>query len=64
MRGCHLAGRAERTGVLRRRRVFLDGPAGFFRREGEPVRAEKEPDLFRLGVPRAARATGAAGRDG
>ncbi|MFB6717192.1 MULTISPECIES: hypothetical protein [unclassified Streptomyces] len=64
MRGCHLPGRAERTAVLRRRQAFLDIPAGFFRREGEPVRAEKEPDLFRQGMPRTARATGAEGCHG
>jgi DNA-binding PadR family transcriptional regulator len=48
----HLPDRAEQAAVLRRRKAFLD-------RDGEPVRTEQEPDLFRQGMLRIARATGA-----
>ncbi|MEV0124715.1 PadR family transcriptional regulator [Streptomyces sp. NPDC050703] len=54
----HLPERAEQAAVLRRRQVFLDTPASFFYRDGKPVRAEEEPDLFRQGMLRIARATG------
>ncbi|ANH93229.1 MULTISPECIES: PadR family transcriptional regulator [unclassified Streptomyces] len=54
----HLPDRAEQAAVLRRRQAFLDTPASFFYRDGEPVRAEEAPDLFRQGMLRIARATG------
>lgn len=54
----HLPDRAEQAAVLRRRQTFLDTPASFFYRDGEPVRAEDAPDLFRQGMLRIARATG------
>ncbi|MBB5936694.1 PadR family transcriptional regulator [Streptomyces zagrosensis] len=56
----HLTDRAEQAAVLRRRQAFLDTPASFFYRDGEPVRAEEESDLFRRGMLRIARATAAA----
>ncbi|WP_406860476.1 PadR family transcriptional regulator [Streptomyces sp. HUAS MG47] len=51
---------AAQAAVLRRRLAFLETPASFFYREGAPVRAEQEPDLFRAGMLRIARATGTA----
>ncbi|MGW0606133.1 PadR family transcriptional regulator [Streptomyces sp. NPDC002640] len=54
----HLPDRSEQAAVLRRRKTFLDVPASFFYRDGKPVRAEQEPDLFRQGMLRIARATG------
>ncbi|GAA0609484.1 PadR family transcriptional regulator [Streptomyces crystallinus] len=51
---------AEQAAVLRRRQAFLNTPASFFYRDGEPVRAEESPDLFRQGMLRIARATGTA----
>ncbi|MFJ2738453.1 PadR family transcriptional regulator [Streptomyces sp. NPDC087440] len=59
----HLPDRAEQAAVLRRRQAFLDAPASFFYRNGEPVRAEEEPDLFRQGMLRIARATGTAEKE-
>ncbi|WP_327356687.1 PadR family transcriptional regulator [Streptomyces sp. NBC_01304] len=56
----HLPSRAEQAAVLRRRQEFLNAPASFFYEEGRPVRAEDEPDLFRQGMLRIARATGNA----
>ncbi|MER5561624.1 PadR family transcriptional regulator [Streptomyces sp. NPDC048491] len=56
----HLPDRAEQAAVLGRRQVFLDTPASFFYRDGEPVTAEQAPDLFRQGMLRIARATGRA----
>ncbi|MEV5983142.1 PadR family transcriptional regulator [Streptomyces sp. NPDC052114] len=53
----HLPDRTEQAAVLRRRRDFLDAPSSFFYRDGEPVRAEEAPDLFRQGMLRIARAT-------
>ncbi|MFJ1754879.1 PadR family transcriptional regulator [Kitasatospora sp. NPDC088134] len=53
----HLPDRAEQAAVLRRRQTFLNTPASFFYRDGEPVRAEEAPDLFRQGMLRVARAT-------
>jgi DNA-binding PadR family transcriptional regulator len=53
----HLPDRAEQAAVLRRRQAFLDMPTSFFYRDGEPVRAEEAPDLFRQGMLRIARAT-------
>ncbi|MFI1562511.1 PadR family transcriptional regulator [Streptomyces sp. NPDC020490] len=58
----HLPDRAGQAAVLRRRRAFLDTPSSFFYRDGEPVRAEEAPDLFRQGMLRIARATGAEER--
>ncbi len=58
----HLPDRAEQVAVLRRRQDFLDTPASFFYRDGEPVRAEDAPDLFRQGMLRVARATSEAER--
>ncbi|WP_432030690.1 PadR family transcriptional regulator [Streptomyces sp. 1222.5] len=58
----HLPDRAEQAAVLRRRQSFLDTPSSFFYREGEPVRAEEAPDVFRQGMLRIARATGAEER--
>ncbi|MEV8066946.1 MULTISPECIES: PadR family transcriptional regulator [unclassified Streptomyces] len=58
----HLTDRAEQAAVLRRRQAFLDTPSSFFYRDGEPVRAEQAPDLFRQGMLRIARATGAEER--
>lgn len=55
----HLPDRAAQAAVLRRRQAFLDVPASFFYRDGEPVRAERAPSLFRQGMLRIARATGA-----
>ncbi|MGV2914954.1 PadR family transcriptional regulator [Streptomyces alfalfae] len=54
----HLPDPAEQAAVLRRRQAFLDAPASFFYRDGKPVRAEEDPDLFRQGMLRIARATG------
>ncbi|MEU5492688.1 PadR family transcriptional regulator [Streptomyces griseofuscus] len=53
---------AEQAEVLRRRLEFLNAPSSFFYRGGEPVRAEEAGDLFREGMLRVARATGAAER--
>jgi DNA-binding PadR family transcriptional regulator len=58
----HLPDRHEQAAVLRRRLNFLETPASFFYRDGEPVRAEETGDLFRQGILRVARATGAAER--
>ncbi|WP_217544660.1 PadR family transcriptional regulator [Streptomyces sp. GbtcB6] len=58
----HLPDRAEQAAVLRRRLDFLETPSSFFYRDGEPVRAEESGDLFREGMLRVARATGAAER--
>ncbi|SOD87154.1 PadR family transcriptional regulator [Streptomyces sp. Ag109_G2-15] len=58
----HLADPAEQAAVLRRRLDFLETPASFFYRDGEPVRAEEADDLFRQGMLRVARATGTAER--
>ncbi|MFD4996390.1 PadR family transcriptional regulator [Streptomyces buecherae] len=58
----HLPDRAEQVAVLRRRQDFLDTPASFFYRDGEPVSAEDAPDLFRQGMLRVARATSEAER--
>ncbi|MGW3101977.1 PadR family transcriptional regulator [Streptomyces sp. NPDC001100] len=59
----HLPDREEQAAVLRRRLEFLETPASFFYRDGEPVRAEEAQDLFRQGMLRVARATGAAERE-
>ena len=59
----HLPDRREQAAVLRRRLDFLQTPASFFYRDGEPVRAEETGDLFRQGMLRVARATGAAERE-
>jgi DNA-binding PadR family transcriptional regulator len=59
----HLPDRHEQAAVLRRRLNFLETPASFFYRDGEPVRAEETGDLFRQGILRVARATGAAERE-
>ncbi|WP_329248036.1 PadR family transcriptional regulator [Streptomyces sp. NBC_01478] len=59
----HLPDRREQAAVLRRRLEFLETPASFFYRDGEPVRAEETQDLFRQGMLRVARATGAAERE-
>lgn len=59
----HLPDPHEQAAVLRRRLNFLDTPASFFYRDGEPVRAEETGDLFRQGILRVARATGAAERE-
>jgi DNA-binding PadR family transcriptional regulator len=59
----HLPDRAEQAAVLRRRLDFLETPASFFYRDGEPVRAEETDDLFRQGMLRVARATGRAERE-
>ncbi|WP_019067810.1 PadR family transcriptional regulator [Streptomyces hokutonensis] len=59
----HLPDRKEQADVLRRRLEFLQTPASFFYRDGEPVRAEETQDLFRQGMLRVARATGAAERE-
>lgn len=53
----HLPDRAAQAAVLRRRQAFLDTPSSFFYRDGEPVRAEDTPDVFRQGMLRIARAT-------
>lgn len=58
----HLDDPAEQAAVLRRRLDFLQTPASFFYRAGEPVRAEEAGDLFREGMLRVARATGKAER--
>ncbi|MES5823064.1 PadR family transcriptional regulator [Streptomyces sp. RG80] len=58
----HLPDRREQAAVLRRRLEFLDTPTSFFYEGGEPVRAEDSGDLFREGMLRVARATGAAER--
>ncbi|MFB7585757.1 PadR family transcriptional regulator [Streptomyces sp. NPDC056169] len=54
----HLPDPADQAAVLRRRQEFLSAPASFFYEGGTPVRAEDEPDLFRQGMLRIARATG------
>ncbi|MEU7110380.1 PadR family transcriptional regulator [Streptomyces sp. NPDC046182] len=54
---------ADQAAVLRRRQTFLNTPASFFYRDGTPVRAEEEPDLFRQGMLRIARATGTAEKE-
>jgi len=54
----HLPDPTEQAAVLRRRQAFLDTPASFFYRDGEPVRAEEAPSIFRQGMLRIARATG------
>ncbi|WP_189983852.1 PadR family transcriptional regulator [Streptomyces capoamus] len=59
----HLDDPAEQAAVLRRRLEFLETPASFFYRGGEPVRAEESGDLFREGMLRVARATGRAERE-
>ncbi|MFI6461935.1 PadR family transcriptional regulator [Streptomyces sp. NPDC050528] len=59
----HLPDPHEQAAVLRRRLNFLETPASFFYRDGEPVRAEDSGDLFRQGMLRVARATGAAERE-
>ncbi|WP_406127647.1 PadR family transcriptional regulator [Streptomyces sp. NBC_00989] len=59
----HLPDPHEQAAVLRRRLDFLETPASFFYRDGEPVRAEQSGDLFRQGMLRVARATGAAERE-
>ncbi|MEU0006373.1 PadR family transcriptional regulator [Streptomyces sp. NPDC006314] len=59
----HLDDPAEQAAVLRRRLDFLEAPASFFYRQGEPVRAEEAGDLFREGMLRVARATGKAERE-
>ncbi|MEU5216179.1 PadR family transcriptional regulator [Streptomyces sp. NPDC020807] len=56
----HLPDPADQAAVLRRRQEFLNAPASFFYEDGTPVRAEREPDLFRQGMLRIARATGTA----
>jgi DNA-binding PadR family transcriptional regulator len=58
----HLPDPHEQAAVLRRRLDFLETPASFFYRDGEPVQAEESGDLFRQGILRVARATGAAER--
>ncbi|WP_333736960.1 PadR family transcriptional regulator [Streptomyces sp. IBSBF 2806] len=58
----HLPDPAEQSAVLRRRLDFLETPASFFYVGGEPVRAEREDDLFRRGMLQVARATGQAER--
>ncbi|MET7620309.1 PadR family transcriptional regulator [Streptomyces sp. NPDC005408] len=55
----HLPDPREQVAVLRRRQDFLEVPASFFYRDGKPVRAENADDLFRQGMLRIARATGA-----
>ncbi|MCX4447078.1 PadR family transcriptional regulator [Streptomyces sp. NBC_01789] len=56
----HLPDRAAQAAVLRRRKAFLDVPASFFYRDGEPVRAADAPSVFQQGMLRIARATTAA----
>ncbi|MCX5225722.1 PadR family transcriptional regulator [Streptomyces sp. NBC_00233] len=56
----HLPDPADQAAVLRRRQEFLNTPASFFYEDGTPVVAEREPDLFRRGMLRIARATGTA----
>ncbi len=56
----HLPDRREQADVLRRRLDFLNAPTSFFYDGREPVRAEETDDLFRAGMLRVARATGAA----
>ncbi|WP_055598833.1 PadR family transcriptional regulator [Streptomyces aureus] len=56
----HLPDPADQAAVLRRRQEFLNTPASFFYEDGAPVVAEREPDLFRRGMLRIARATGTA----
>ncbi|GAA3790023.1 PadR family transcriptional regulator [Streptomyces coacervatus] len=58
----HLPDRQEQAAVLRRRLEFLQTASSFFYDDGKPVRAEETDDLFRQGMLRVARATGAAER--
>jgi hypothetical protein len=51
---------ADQVRVLRRRLDFLETPASFFYRDGEPQRAEDVPDPFHRGMLLVARATGDA----
>ncbi|WP_460064681.1 PadR family transcriptional regulator [Streptomyces sp. YKOK-I1] len=59
----HLPDRREQAAVLRRRLDFLLTPTSFFYEGREPVAAETAGDLFRQGMLRVARATGAAERE-
>ncbi|MEV6011623.1 PadR family transcriptional regulator [Streptomyces sp. NPDC051976] len=54
----HLDDPTAQAAVLQRRLDFLLQPASFFYADGRPVRLEDEPDLFRRGMLRVARATG------
>jgi len=56
----HLPDRREQAAVLRRRLDFLEVPTSFFYDGEVPVRAEESGDMFRAGMLRVARATGAA----
>ncbi|WP_045700329.1 PadR family transcriptional regulator [Streptomyces rubellomurinus] len=59
----HLADPVRQSAVLRRRLAFLDEPSSFFYDgDGEPVRAETEPNPFRRGMLLVARASTAAER--
>ncbi|MEV4248854.1 hypothetical protein AB0J63_36260 [Streptosporangium canum] len=48
--------------MLRRRLDFLEAPAGFFYRDGRPMRAGEVSDPFHRGMLLVARATGDAER--
>ncbi|MEV6039944.1 PadR family transcriptional regulator [Nonomuraea sp. NPDC052116] len=53
----------DQAQVLRRRLAFLEAPAGFFRKDGRPVRARDEPDPYRRGMLLIARASSQAERE-
>ncbi|MDP9849469.1 PadR family transcriptional regulator [Streptosporangium lutulentum] len=55
-----LSDRGAQARTLRRRLGFLETPASFFYRNGEPQRAEDVPDPFHRGMLLVARATGDA----
>lgn len=52
----------RQAAVLQRRLDFLTQPAGFFHRDGSPVRIKDEPDRYRKGMLVMARATQRAER--
>ncbi|WP_181789365.1 PadR family transcriptional regulator [Streptomyces phytophilus] len=54
---------AAQSAVLRRRLDFLTGPGSFFRKDGEPARAQDVEDPFRKGMLVMARATRQAERN-
>ncbi len=49
--------------MLRRRLAFLEAPASFFYDNGRPVKAKDEPDPYRRGMLKIARAVSLAERE-
>ncbi|MEU8359554.1 PadR family transcriptional regulator [Nonomuraea sp. NPDC048882] len=54
---------ADQAAVLRRRLAFLEAPASFFYDNGRPVKAKDEPDPYRRGMLKIARAVSLAERE-